>query len=233
MSVYNNSYEYKWDNIDPGLYSKVSGNIFQYVYFINMLNYIIDSYMEMDENSSLQLNLVFNKNQCFRLCCNLIDFYEDEYGSKIRVLHGPKDIFELLHLVEIDTAGLMQDIIHVSTNNKVNFIKKICLKQKFINEALKKVDDKTIENGKGIQDLIIKLTNFIVKELDTFVNIRSISNNKIYLSTKEIRGYTKEIDNVLEYLGIKYWLKDDDNIIRVYKIEDIKATESMLKLHNL
>ena len=233
MSIYNNSYEYEWNNINPGLYSDISGNIFQYVYFINMLNYIIDSYMEMDKNSSLQLNLVFNKNQCFRLCCNLIDFYENEYGSKIRVLHGPKNIFELLHLVEIDTAGLMQDIIHVNTNNKVDFIKKICLKQKFINEALKKVDDKTIEKSKDIQDLIIKLTNFIDKELNTLVNIRSISNDKIYLNIKEIRSYTKEINNVLEYLGIKYWLKDDDNIICVYKIEDIKATENILKLQNL
>lgn len=232
MNVYNNSYEYKWNNIEPGLKSSNSDSIFHYLNYINMLNYIIDNYMEIDKNSSLQLNLVLNKNQCFRLCCNLIDFYENEYGSKVRILYKPKDIFELLHLIEINTSGLMQDIIHIPSAN-IDFTKQICLKQKFINEVLKKVDNKTIENGKNIQNLVSKLSNFIVKNLNLFVNIRSIFNDKIYLNIKEIKGHIKEIDSLLKYLGIKYWLKDNDNIIRVYKIEDIKATENILKLQNL
>lgn len=242
MNIYNNSYRYRWNNIEAALLSDCSSNIYNYRECIDILNYIIDKYINICEDSSLKLNILLNTKGQNRLCCELIDCYEDEYcNKKIRVLFESKDILNILELLEVNTNILKQDVINLKPifnfheRNYISFskAKMICLKPKFINIALREADNKTIETGISIHCLIMKLYHYIYEELNVTPEIRYLNNNKIYLYTEQIKGHIKKINNLFKYIGINYWSKDNNNFIHVYTIEDIEATKNMLKLKNI
>ena len=234
---YNNHYKYIWNTQDSELRSLADENlsIDNCGKNVFILNCLLNKYIGLNDNDTFSLEYYTNIKHNSILACTLFDSYTDMYNKDhIKVITDVKEMFDRLEMYEMDTSGFYLDTGLVRIKEEKVKVKMLCVKQKYLNKMLQEAKDEDIEKAINLWDIYVYLRKKLIENFGVRIFLEGLGIYPSYLCIRKrtITGYAKQIKDMLKYYGLEYFLKTDDDIFNTYKIKDINATVTMMKLIN-